>query len=123
MPYASGLSSQLMVAPESTVGTAVTVTTAYEILNESLAFLPTDLDGQGLKSGQAYERVARHSRSRIDAGGDVPLEFADKGHMGLLVKHMLGSTISAPTLIATTAYSQYHTPGPKTGLGLTVQEG
>ena len=47
--YAGGLSSQLMVAAESTVGTAVTVTTGYEMLGgETVTFLPTFLDGQGL---------------------------------------------------------------------------
>jgi hypothetical protein len=43
--------------------------------------------------------------------------------MGLLWKHALGSAISAPTLIATTAYSQIHTPGPRTGFGLSMQVG
>ena len=122
--YAGGLSSQLMVAAESTVGTAVTVTTGYEMLGgETVSFLPTFLDGQGLKSGVGYKRGSRTALSRVSAGGDIPMEFGDRGHHGLLLKHAIGSTITTPTLIATTAYKQIHTPGAKTGLGLTVQLG
>jgi hypothetical protein len=122
--YGTGLSSQIMLAAETTVGTAVTTTTAYEFLNENFVFAPTDLDGQGLKSGQAYERLARHVRARIDVNGDFTVEHADKGHMGLLWKHALGSPLTAPVVIgATTAYDQYHVPGSRTGLGLTVQTG
>lgn len=123
MAYGSGLGAQLMVAAESTVGTPVTVTTAYEFLNEDLHLNPTWLDGMGLKAGQGYKRVARTSISRKDVEGGFAMEFADQGHMGLLLKHALGSTITVPTLIATTAYKQIHTPGFKTGLGLTLQVG
>jgi len=121
--FGSGLSSQLMVGAESPVGTGVTPTATYEFLNETLTFAPTDLDGMGLKSGQAYKRAARRSRSRVSATGDFTMEFADQGHMGLLVKHCIGSTITTPTVIATTAYKQVHTPGSHSGLGLTVQVG
>jgi hypothetical protein len=122
--YGSNLSSQLMVAAETTVGTAVTTTTGYELLSENFAFAPTDLDGQGLRSGQAFERSSRHQRSRIDINGDFTVEHADKGHMALLWKHALGSTLTVPVVIgATTAYESYLTPGAHTGLGLTVQTG
>src|SRR5215475_3309699 len=122
--YSGGLSSQFMVAAESTVGTAVTVTTGYELLGgETLTFDPTFLDGQGLKSGVGYKRASRTVVSRVQAGGDVPMEFGDRGHFGLLIKHCIGSAVTTPTNIATTAYKQVHTPGGKTGLSLTVQEG
>jgi hypothetical protein len=121
--YGSGLSSQVMVAAESTVGTAVTTTTGYEFLSENFAFAPTDLDGAGLKAGQAFERVARHVRSRIDVNGDLTVEHTDQGHMGLLWKHALGSALTTPTVITSTAYGQNHTPGTHAGLGLTVQIG
>lgn len=124
MAYASGLSAQLMVAAESTVGTAVTVDTAYEFLSESLAFEPTFLDGEGLKAGQAYKRSARTSISRKSVSGDITLEHSDQGHMGLLWKHALGSSLTEPSQISSsTAYSQIHTPGSKAGFGLTVQVG
>lgn len=125
MPYGSGLSAQLMAAQETTVGTAVTVTRAYEILSESIQWTPTWLRGAGLKAGQAYTRASRVAQSRYTVAGDITLEHSDRAGMGLLWKHALGSTTTVPTLIATTAYKQIHTPSTtgKTGLGLTVQVG
>jgi hypothetical protein len=43
--------------------------------------------------------------------------------MGLLVKHMLGSTVTTTTLVSGTAYKQVHTPAGFLGLGLTTQVG
>jgi hypothetical protein len=127
MPYGSGLSAQVGVKAETTVGTQVVVDRFYELLSESLAFSPTWLDGQGLRAGQAYQRVARTSQSRFTVGGDLTVEHADKGGMGLLWKHCLGSILTVPTQIgATTAWKQNHHAGAtsvKTGLGLTVQVG
>ena len=124
MPYGSGLSAQLMLAAESTWATAVTVTTGYEMLSEQFQYNPTYLDGLGLKSGQAYKRGSRTALSRFSADGEIgTLEHGDQGHFGLLWKHALGSTITTPTNIATTAYKQIHTPGTKAGFGLTVQYG
>lgn len=122
--YGSNLSGQIMVAAESTVGTAVTTTTGYEILNENFIFNPTDLDSAGIKSGQAFERSTRHMRSRFDVNGDFTVEHSDKGHMALLWKHSMGSALTVPVVIgATTAYESYLTPGTHAGLGLTVQTG
>jgi len=127
MPYGSGLSAQVGVKAETTVGTAVTVDRFYEFLDESLAHSTTWLEGQGLKAGQAFKRASRVAPSRFTVGGDLTVEHADKGGMGLLWKHALGSVITVPTQIgATTAWKQNHHAGAtslKTGLGLTVQVG
>jgi hypothetical protein len=123
MPFGSGLSGQFMTVPEATVGTAVTVTTGYEILSESFAYNPTFLEGQGLKAGQAYPRASRSITSRVDVNGGMTLEHGDRGHYGLQWKHALGSAISAPTVVLGTAQKQIHTPGIKTGLSQTVQVG
>jgi hypothetical protein len=118
------MSSQLMAIPEVTVGTPLTTTLTYEMLNENMQFTPTDLDSSGLKSGQQFERASRHMRSRVDAGGDFTVEHADKGHMGMLWKHALGSPLTVPVIIgATTAYDQYHVPGSHDGMALTIQTG
>ena len=69
--YASGLSGQVGAVAESTYGTPVTVTHFYEFLSETLTFVPTWLDGLGLKSGQAYKRASRTVQSRFDVTGDV----------------------------------------------------
>lgn len=123
MAFGSGLSAQLMVAAETTVGTAATVTTGYEFLSESFALNPTFLEGQGLKSGQAFPRASRSVTSRSDVNGGLTLEHGDRGHYGLQWRHALGSATSTATVVLGTAYKQVHTPGIKTGLSQTVQIG
>jgi len=123
LPYGSGLSAQVMAAQETTWATPVTVTRAYEFLGETMIFDPTWLASQGLKAGQAVERASRVTQSRFNVAGDLTMEHTDQGGMGLLWKHALGSAITTPTLVATTAYKQIHVPGPRTGFGLTVQIG
>jgi Phage tail tube protein len=130
MPFGSGLSASVGIASESTVGTQVTPNAWYEFLSESLSNQPTYIDSQGLKAGLAYKRVARTQISRQTVGGDISLEFFDKGTtaaggkgMGLWLRHMLGSTVAPVQIAATTAYKQNHVPGPKTGLSFTTQIG
>jgi hypothetical protein len=121
--FGSGLSAQVGVKAESTVGTEIVVDTFYEFLDESFQYVPTWLDGMGLKANQQYQRVARTVISRHDVNGGFTVEHADKGHMGLLWKHALGSTVTTGTLVTGTAYKQNHTPGTKFGMGLTTQIG
>lgn len=123
MAYGSGLSGQVGLKAETTYGTAVTVDKFVEFLSESVNKNITYLDSSGLKAGQAYKRASRVVQSRSGISGSLTLEAADKG-LGTLIKHALGSTVTTPTQIAaTTAYKQIHTPGNKTGMGLTVQVG
>lgn len=123
--YGSGLSAQLGFAAETTVGSAVSVPTRfYEFLEESLEFMPTWLESAGLKAGQAYKRASRVVQSRFTVEGDVSMEVVDRGGMGLLWRHMLGSQTTTATQIGTTgAYVQVHTAGARTGLSLTGQVG
>jgi Phage tail tube protein len=124
IPYGSGLSAQIGLKTESTVGTEITVDRFYEFLSESITFQPTWLDSAGLKAGQAFKRVSRTVQSRFSAGGDWSLEHADKGGMGTIWKHALGSPITIPVQIgATTAWQQVHIPGMRTGLSHTIQVG
>lgn len=127
--YGSGLSAQLMIAPETTVGTQVTVTKAYEFISEGLDFDPGWVESAGLKAGAGYVSIGRVAQTAFGVAGDIVLNHVDRGlttggGMGLWWKHALGSTITTPTQIgATTAYKQIHTPGSKTGLSLTGQVG
>jgi Phage tail tube protein len=130
MPYASGLSGQFGSVAESTYGTGVTVTHFYEFLNETLSFDPNWLDGQGLKSGQAYKRGSRTVQSRFNVTGDVTMEHmsgeaanAVADSMGHLWKYALGSTLVTPTVVLGTAFKQVHTAGTKAGQFLTMQVG
>lgn len=130
MPYASGLSGQVGAVVESVYGTPVTVTHFYEFLSESLTFNPNWLDGQGLKSGQAYNRASRTVQSRFDVTGDLVMEHtsgeaatAVADSMGFWWKWSLGSTVTTPTLVLGTAYQQIHVNGPKAGQFITCQVG
>ncbi len=122
MPTGSGLDAQIGFAAESTWGTAVTVTRFLEFNTESMKFEPTWLEPVGLRAGTKHKRVSRIRQSRKSVSGDIEMDVATLG-MGLLVKHMLGSTVTTPTLVAGTAYKQVHTPSGFLGLGLTAQVG
>jgi hypothetical protein len=118
----TGLDGQVGFVSETTWGTAVTVTRFPEINNESMKKEVTWLEPAGLRVGTKAKRVSRIVQSRTWVSGDVELDLVTLG-MGLLVKHMLGSTITTTTLIAGSAYKQVHVPGDYKGLGMTVQVG
>jgi Phage tail tube protein len=128
--FASGLSAQVGAVAEVTYGTPVTVTHFYEFLSENFIFNPTWLDGQGLKSGQAFKRAARTVQSEFDVNGDLTMEHtigsapnAVADSMGFWWKWALGSTFTTPTVIVGTAFQQIHTNGSKAGQFITVQVG
>lgn len=122
--YGSGLSAQVGLKAETTVGTAVTVDKFYEFLSEGLSWEATWQRSAGLRAGQGYVRTGRMIQTAYSASGDLVVEHADRGGMGTLWKHALGTVATIPVVIgATTAYKQIHVPGSKTAMGLTVQVG
>jgi hypothetical protein len=128
--YASGLSGQVGAVAESVYGTPVTVTHFYEFLSENFQFVPTWLDGQGLKAGQAYNRASRTVQSQFDVNGDLTMEHtigsaanAVADSMGFWWKFALGSALVTPTVVLGTAYKQNHTNGSKAGQFITCQVG
>lgn len=122
MALGSGIASQLGFAAESTPGTAVTVTKFVEFNSESLDWTTDIVQGRGLHAGGQYDRAGRYARTTRTVGGDVTVNLVNKG-IGLLVKHMLGSTAAPVQIAATTAYKQTHNPGPMDTLALTLQKG
>lgn len=122
MATRSGLDAQVGFAAETVVGTAVTVTRFPEFDNEDFAWVPTWLEGEGIRAGSKFKRDSRVSIVRKDVNGKLDLKLPTKG-IGLLVKHMMGSSGSATQIGATAAYEQFHTPGDHVGLGLTFQVG
>lgn len=127
MAIGSGLSAQVGLKAETTVGTEVVVDTFFEILDEGMQWQPTWLRGQGLRAGFLGTRVTRVTQSRFTVTGDLNMEHPDRGHMALVWKHCLGSAITIPIQIgATTAWQSVIIPSTtvgKTGLGLTIQVG
>ncbi|WP_086847073.1 phage tail tube protein [Amycolatopsis kentuckyensis] len=122
MATGSGLDGQIGFAQESTWGTPVTVTRFIEFNSENLKRDPTFLEPTALRAGTKYKRASRIRVSRQTISGDINFDINTLG-MGLLVKHMLASTVTTPTLISGSAYKQVHTPGDFRGLGLTCQVG
>src|SRR5258707_7704707 len=131
MPYASGLSGQVMAVTAPSYGDSATVVNhSYEFLSESFTFNPNWLDGLGLKSGQAFKRGSRPVQSRFDVNGDLTMEHtsgeaanAAADSMGFWWKYALGSTLVTPTVVVGTAYKQVHTNGTKAGQYITLQVG
>lgn len=123
MATGAGLDGQMGFAQETTWGTAVTPTRFIEFNSENINYTPTFLEPTGLKVGTKFKRAGRVSVSRTAVSGDFSFDVATLG-MGLFVKNMLGSTVTAPTQIGTsTAYKQVHTPGDFRSMGLTCQIG
>lgn len=118
----SGLSAQLGLVAETTYGTAVTVTRFLAFDDESLALDQKWSQGNGLAAGRTVRLSGQSLQTTRSAGGSVSMDFATKG-MGLLLRHMIGSAITAPTLVSGSAYRAYHEIGDFTGLSLTTQVG
>ncbi len=116
----SGLLTQLMLAEESTVGTAVTVTRGYEVDDLKPTNTKITAVSMGLRAGARGHR----ERNRVITGKsvslNVPMSVFSKG-FGVFLKHALGS--SSTSLIASATNRQIHLVGDLVGKGLTVQGG
>lgn len=133
--YNSGLGASFGVGVESTaaMGTFVTPTGWYEIIDESMVMVPKYLDSQSLKPGQAYQRGVRTNISNYDVNGDLTLECIDKGTvstgssygMAFWWKYCLGAawTTGVTATGSTGAYRHVLTPGSKDLMSLSFQCG
>lgn len=122
MGAGSGIASQIGFAAESTPGTAVTVTRFPEFNKESLELKKKPRQGMGLHAGGLYPRASRRGIGTTTVEGSVEMDIPTKG-LGLLLKHMLGSSATAVQQASTAAYKQIHTPGSLQGLSMTWQKG
>lgn len=122
MTTRSGLDAQVGFKNETTVGTAVTPDHFVEFDTETFKYTPTWLEGEGIRAGSQFKRDSRVSVVRKDVNGKLDIKLPTKG-VGLLVKHMMGSSATATQIGVTTAYKQIHTPGDHVGKGLTIQVG
>lgn len=118
----SGLDAQVGFAAEGTFGTVQTPTKFVEFDNEDFKLAPTWLEGEGLRAGRKYKRDVRVGQSKRDVNGKLDIKVPNKG-IGLLIKHMIGSSAVPAVIGASTAYQQIHTPGDLFGKSLTIQVG
>lgn len=119
MAVGSGIGASIGWGEESTVGTIAAITRWGEFNSETIGMDGVNVQGAGLRGGGLYPRLGRRLQVGRNAGGDVNLDIATTG-MGLLFKHMLGSSTSS--LLSGTTYQQVHTPAALLGKSLTVQK-
>lgn len=122
MATRSGLDAQVGFAAEATFGTLQTPTRFVEFDNEDFKIGLTWLEGEGLRAGRKFKRDVRVGVSKRDVNGKLDIKVPNKG-LGLLLKHMIGSSATATVIGATAAYQQIHTPGDLFGKSLTMQVG
>lgn len=122
MPFASGVAAQLGFKGESVFGTQVTVDKCIDFLGYDLALEQRWAVGEGLYSNGQYPRLSRTVQTTRNAAGSMEACVTSR-YWGTLLKHMLGSSITTPTLIAGTAYKQVHQVGSTDGMSLTWQVG
>lgn len=122
MPTGSGLDAQLGYKLETTVGTAVTVDKFLEFNSEGLDFDPGYIEPTGLRVGVKFKRGSRLVTSRKTVTGPFEVNYPTR-LMGGIWKACLGSSVTTPTLIAGSAYSQVHQTGDLLGKSLTLQIG
>jgi len=122
MPTGSGLDAQLGYKLESTVGTAVTVDKFLEFNSESMDYDPGYIEPEGLRVGIKFKRGSRLVQSRRTVTGGIDLNYPTR-LTGALWKVALGSSVTTPTLVLGSAYSQVHQTGDLLGKSLTLQVG
>lgn len=118
MGSGTGLDASIGFGQETTYGVPVTPSRWLEFDSETIQRNKKTIQGLGLRGGGLYPRSNRRKISTRDAKGSWKGDLSATG-MGLLFKHMLGSSTASN---AGAAYTQVHVPGSLTGLSLTLQE-
>jgi hypothetical protein len=122
MATGSGLDAQFGYKFESVYGTGVTVDLFNDFNKETLKLDTKRTDPKGLAAGRLYPLIARNTETTRVVSGGVEMDFSVKS-MGRIVKLMVGSTVTTPTIISGAAYKQVHQSGGLVGLSQTWQFG
>lgn len=122
MVTATGLDAQVGVKLETTVGTPVTVDKFPEFNSEGFEFDPSFIEPEGLRAGVKFKRGSRLVQSRKQVTGSLEMNHATR-LMGTWWKLALGSSVTTPTLVLGSAYSQSHQTGDLLGKSATIQVG
>ncbi len=93
---------------EVTFGTYAVPDIFGEVVSEDLEYVPTRVQGSGLRSGRRFNRSDRRVLTRSEVTGSFTTEATTK-LMGKLFEAVLGGT-GTSTLIAGSAYQQLFTP-------------
>lgn len=122
MAVPGGLSAQVGVAEESTVGTIVTPDRFYEFGSETLKQNIERIEWAPLRAGRRVLPSSSWQPGRKGVEGDLEMAVVNKG-MGLLFKHCLGAVATTTPAGGTTSREHKCTLGTLDGKGLTVQIG
>jgi len=123
MSTGAGLDAQLGTKTEVTVGTAVTADHFHVFDSADLTFVPSYLEGQGLRAGKQFKSVSQAGIARKMASGKIELPLMYKG-MSWWMQHLFGATGTLATVSGgTDAYEGYFTPAGLRGKSFTTQIG
>src|SRR3954452_19704111 len=125
MGSVTGSQTVFGLAEEPSWGTTTTPSRFLEILSEGLEKSRQTIQSQGIRPTAAGSRpVLDGRRRRVSteaAAGNVKIEFLTRG-MGILLKHLLGTTTPAHTTPATGVHQWVFTLGPQLDKSLTLQK-
>ena len=122
MGFSSGVAAQVGFKAESSFGAQVVVDKFVDFTVWDMELDQEWAVGEGLYSGGQYPRLARTVPTTRMVEGSFEGCVLTK-NWGTLLKHMLGSGVTTPTLIAGSAYKQVHQVGSTDGMSLCFQAG
>lgn len=122
MGLGSGLGASLGFAPEVTYGTYVAPTRFLKFLSEDMKKTKDVVQGGGLSAGLLMDEGTRRAVAGESGDGSFSLNVPTKG-FGLLLQHLMGTTVTPVQQGATAAYLQTHTLADNYGKMLTGQVG
>jgi hypothetical protein len=121
----SGISSQLGIATEETVGTYKAPTTFLPFENEGLELTKNYVESKGLRAGAQVQAQGLHKATTRTVAGPFSMEFLDTG-MGKILNLLHGNVVT-PEKSETKTYKQKHEIGKAGkdpyGKALTIQVG
>jgi hypothetical protein len=107
MATGSGIAAQVMLKKESTYGTRVVPTVAYEFESEGGVRNQKYLESRMLRAGRFFQSGTRRVLTTRDAGVTLSGEVTNKD-FGSIVDLGHGNTVTPAQQAATTAYLQTH---------------
>ncbi|MBP2325327.1 hypothetical protein JOF56_005712 [Kibdelosporangium banguiense] len=121
-PTGTGLSAQLGIGEEATIGTAVAPTRFLPFTKESLAGEFNTVRNDVLQAGGQYRRASQDVRTTRTAKGSVELPVTDRS-FSVVWKHALGGTPVITDTAPTGGKIHRIQPAPLGSKSLTIQKG
>lgn len=104
------LDNAVLLGKESTYGTVVPLTRAYEAKADTWKRTQDFLESKGMRGGAHTQRSDRSRQINMGGEGTIEMDILSTGQ-GLILQAMFGS-VSGPTLVSGTAYKSIHATTP-----------